>query len=159
MVISAKDREVLDGLLAEAEGVGSPVLFLLHKIQEKWGHISWEIANYICAELDIPMTQIYSAVTFYEAFTLSSEGKHLVRVCRGVVCHGKGSMRLLEGIKKHFRVEEDGTTDDGIFTLVESSCIGQCDGAPSMMLDGEVHRNLDLNMAIEILEGLRKRGE
>ncbi|MGA1819615.1 MAG: NAD(P)H-dependent oxidoreductase subunit E [Thermoplasmatota archaeon] len=159
MVIGAKDRKVLDGLLAEVEGLDSPVLFLLHRIQEEWGCISWETARYISEALGVPLTQIYSAVTFYEQFSLKAQGKHVIRLCRGVVCHGKGSRDLMTGIRDHLGIREGETTADGLFTLAESSCIGQCDGSPSMMIDHEVHRKIDLGRAIQLIEDLRSGGE
>ncbi|MGA1792473.1 MAG: NAD(P)H-dependent oxidoreductase subunit E [Thermoplasmatota archaeon] len=159
MVIGVKDIKVLDGLLAEAKGLDSPVLFLLHKIQETWGCITWETARYIADALEIPLTRIYSVVTFYEQFTLKAEGKHVIRLCRGVVCHGKGSKDLMAGISGHLSIKEGETTADGLFTLEESSCIGQCDGSPAMMIDHDVHRNLDIGKAIQLIEDLRKGGE
>ena len=159
MVIGAKDSEVLDGLLAEVEGLDSPMLFLLHRIQEHWGYIDWEMARTVSEALKIPMTQIYSAVTFYEQFTLEVEGKHVIRLCRGVVCHGKGSRDLIKGIQAHLGIGPGETTSDGLFTLHESSCIGQCDGSPAMMIDKEVYRDLDLGRAVELIDELRKGGE
>jgi NADH-quinone oxidoreductase subunit E len=105
------------------------------------------------------MTQIYSASTFYEEFTIRPVGRNIVRICRGVVCHSRSSMDLLGRIKEHLGIDEGETTEDGLLTLMESSCIGQCDGAPAMMVNGIVHRDLDAERAIGIIEDLRKGGE
>ena len=134
MVLSPQDKEVLEGYLEEAKGLDSPVLFLLHKIQKKWGQISWDAASYISKNLDIPMTQIYSAATFYEEFSIEPVGKNIIRICRGVVCHSRDSLRILTSVKEHLGIDEGETTEDGLITLLESSCIGQCDGAPAMMI-------------------------
>ncbi|MGA1873517.1 MAG: NAD(P)H-dependent oxidoreductase subunit E [Thermoplasmatota archaeon] len=159
MVVSAKDKEVLDGLLAEAEGLDSPVLFLLHRMQEHWGHVNWDIANYVADSIGVPLTQLYSAVTFYEEFSLEMTGKYVVHLCRGVVCHARGSREISEGIREYLGIHDGETTADGLFTLRESSCIGQCDGSPAMMVNERVHRELDLDRAIAILKDLGKGGE
>jgi NADH-quinone oxidoreductase subunit E len=158
MVLSPQEKEILEGFLKEAEGLDSPVLFLLHRIQEKWGQISWDSANFISKELGVPMTQIYSAATFYEEFTIKPVGKNIIRVCRGIVCHTKDSAKLLEIVSGHLGIGEGETTPDGIFTIMESSCIGQCDGAPAMMVNGTVYRDLDPDGAISILEELKEGG-
>lgn len=159
MVLSPQEKEFLEGLLQEAQGLDSPVLFLLHRIQEKWGQISWESANFISKNLNVPMAQIYSATTFYEEFTIKPVGKNTVRICRGIVCHSKGSLKVLDSVKEHLGIDEGETTNDGLFTLLESSCIGQCDGAPAMMVNNKVYRDLDPGKAIDILEDLKKGGE
>jgi NADH-quinone oxidoreductase subunit E len=35
------------------------------------------------------------------------------------------------------------TTEDGRFTLLPIVCLGACDHAPTMMIDGELHTDLD----------------
>ena len=159
MVLSPQEKEVLEDFLKEADGLDSPILYLLHRIQKKWGQISWDSANFISKSLDVPMTQIYSAATFYEEFTIKPMGKNIVRVCRGVVCHSKDSLKILRSIKEHLGIDEGETSDDGLFTLMESSCIGQCDGAPAMMVNEEVYRGLDPEKTLELLEDLKKGGE
>lgn len=159
MVLSPQDKEVLEDLLKEAEGLDSPILYLLHGIQEKWGHISRDSANFISQNLDVPMTRIYSAATFYEEFTIEPTGKNMVRICRGVVCHSKDSMKVLDAVKVHFGIDEGETTEDGLFTLMESSCVGQCDGAPAIMVNDRVYRDITSEKAIRLLEELKKGGD
>ena len=158
MVLSSQEKEILEGFKQEAEGLDSPVLFLLHKIQEKWGQISWDSATFISKNLNVPMTQIYSAATFYEEFTIKPMGKNIVRICRGVVCHSKESWKILDAVKEHLGIGEGETTDDGSFTLLASSCIGQCDGAPAIMVNDSVYRDIDLHQVMEILDDLKIGG-
>jgi NADH-quinone oxidoreductase subunit E len=159
MVLTPQEKDKLQGLVNEADGLDSPVLFLLHRIQEEWGHISWDSAKFISRALDIPMTQIYSAATFYEEFSVKPHGKNIIRICRGVVCHSRGSKKILETIKEHLGIEEGETTEDGLITLDDCSCIGQCDGAPAIMVNDIVHRDIDESQIIGIINELRKGGE
>ncbi len=158
MVLSSQEKEILEGFMQEAEGLDSPVLFLLHKIQKKWGQISWDSATFISKDLNIPMTQIYSAATFYEEFTIKPMGKNIIRICRGVVCHSKDSWKILDAVKEHLGIDEGETTDDGSFTLLDSSCIGQCDGAPAMMVNDSVYRDIDPAQVMKILDDLKNGG-
>jgi NADH-quinone oxidoreductase subunit E len=159
MVLSPQDKEVLEGLLKEAEGLDSPILFLLHRIQERWGQISWDSANFISQNLYVPMTQIYSAATFYEEFTIKPIGKNIIRICRGIVCHSNDSLKILNSTKEHLGIDEGETTEDGMFTLMESSCIGQCDGAPALMINDNVYRNISADSVIELLNSIRTGGD
>jgi NADH-quinone oxidoreductase subunit E len=66
---------------------------------------------------------------------------------------------MINSIKDLLKVEIGETTEDGMFTLLETSCIGQCDGSPSIMVNGTVHRGIDIPSALEIVSGLMKGGE
>ena len=44
------------------------------------------------------------------------------------------------------------TTPDGKFTLLPISCLGDCDHAPSMMINNDLHNNLTVNSIDEILD-------
>ena len=47
------------------------------------------------------------------------------------------------------------TTPDGRFTLLPVGCLGACDRAPAMMVDEELHENLNPEGWTAILEGYR----
>ncbi|MGH9454945.1 MAG: NAD(P)H-dependent oxidoreductase subunit E, partial [Terriglobia bacterium] len=44
------------------------------------------------------------------------------------------------------------TTTDGRFTLLPIVCLGTCDHAPAMMVDGDLHRDIDPQNLNGILE-------
>ena len=159
MVLIQVEKEFLDTLLKEASGLESPVLYLLHGLQEEFRSIRKEHAEYFASALNKPLTEIYGAATFYDEFTVEDTGKHVVKVCRGIVCHTRSSREVFEAVSRYLGLDGEGTTDDGSITLHGNSCIGQCDGAPAMIIDGKVYRNLDPSKAISILEELRKDGE
>ena len=50
-----------------------------------------------------------------------------------------GHEAVLEALKKHLGVALGGTTGDGRFTLLPISCIGACDRAPAIMVDGDLY--------------------
>jgi len=44
------------------------------------------------------------------------------------------------------------TTPDGRFTLLPIVCLGTCDHAPAMMIDNDLHRDIDMDRLDSILE-------
>ena len=46
--------------------------------------------------LDVPLSQIYSVVTFFKVFTLVPQGKHKISVCFGTACHIKGAENIAQ---------------------------------------------------------------
>ena len=58
-----------------------PLMPILHKAQEVFGHLPVEVQEYIANALDIPITDIYGVATFYSQFTLQPKGKYSIGVC------------------------------------------------------------------------------
>lgn len=158
MALSTEDRKFLDGILEGSSGLESPVLFLLHKLQDRYAMISSDHVHYLAKELGRPPSELFSAVTFYDEFRLEHAGKFVVRVCRGISCHSLASSMILDALKQKLGIEDGGTTEDGLITLEGASCIGQCDGGPAMMVNHEVYRNLDAGKALSIIDNLIKEG-
>jgi NADH-quinone oxidoreductase subunit E len=158
MALSTEDREFLDTVLKESSSLESPILFLLHRLQERYRMIGSQHVKYISKKLDRPFSEIYSAATFYDEFTLEPTGEYVIRICRGISCHSRDSLKLFNAIKNKFGIEDGETTEDGRISIDGSSCIGQCDGAPAMMINDDVYRNLDVEKALEIIDEILNKG-
>jgi NADH-quinone oxidoreductase subunit E len=44
------------------------------------------------------------------------------------------------------------TSADGRFTVLPIVCLGACDHAPAMMVDNDLHRDVDLDKIDELIE-------
>jgi NADH-quinone oxidoreductase subunit E len=48
-------------------------------------------------------------------------------------------------------IEMGGTTSNGRFTLLPMPCLGDCDHAPALMIDEDLHDDLDAEKVTRIL--------
>jgi NADP-reducing hydrogenase subunit HndA len=104
-----------------------PLMPIMHKAQEIFGHLPIEVQEYIAEALDIPLTDIYGVATFYSQFTLKPRGKYSIGVCMGTACYVKGSQAILGCVNQRARHCKPGdTTEDYNFTLEATSCLGAC---------------------------------
>ena len=129
--------------------------FLLNKlraIQEKEGFISEKEMKKLSTEMDIPISRIYGVATFHTMFNLKKPGKHIIEICASPSCFLNGDRTLEEFLKKELKIDIDGTTKDGMFTLRKTSCIGCCDEAPAMLLDGKPVTRLTINKLKEVIK-------
>ncbi len=152
MAPSTEEKQFLDKILEEASQLDSPVMFILHKMQNEYRSIKEDHAEYIARSMGKPLSEIYSAATFYDEFKTSPTGKYVVKVCRGIVCHSRNSIQVLNAVRARLDIDDGETTKDGLFTLEEASCIGQCDGGPAMIINGTVFRDLDPDLAVSIID-------
>ena len=54
-------------------------------------------------------------------------------------------------LRRRYGLEPGGTTEDGKFSLLIMECIGACDGAPAMQIDGEQYHGLTERKLEQIL--------
>ncbi len=85
---------------------------------------------------------VRGVASYYSMLSLEPRGSHVIRLCVSPVCRMMGSEDLLEFLRAELGVESGGTTRDGLFTLEECQCLGQCGLSPAMMVDDRVFTRL-----------------
>ena len=130
----------------------------LHRSQDLYGYLPQEVMAHVAHELQVPEAYVYGVATFYSYFTLTPRGKYPVGVCMGTACYVKGSAAILSAVEKQLGIKTGETTEDGLFSLVETRCIGACGLAPVITVGEDVFGRLTANQIPEILEKYRKSG-
>jgi NADH-quinone oxidoreductase subunit E len=67
----------------------------------------------------------------------------VILVCNSVSCWILGYEQILRHLKQRLGVELGETTADGRFTLLPIVCLGACHQGPAMMIDDDLHTNLN----------------
>lgn len=129
---------------------------ILQEVQDKFGYLSKESVIVIGDYLKLPASKIYGVATFYNQFRFQPRGIYNIQVCRGTACHVKGSIKVLEAIKKELQVNPGETTKDGLFTLEVVACIGACGLAPVISVNGEFYAGVSPDKVKEIIASYRK---
>ena len=132
---------------------------ILQDVQENQGYLSREAVEAVGMALEIPVSKIYGVATFYNQFRFTPLGKYHIQVCRGTACHVKGSLAVLDTLKRELKVEAGETTRDGLFSLEVVACIGACGLAPVINIDGNFHANLSTQMIPGVLGQYRRSKE
>jgi len=129
-------------------------IMVLQEAQKIFGYVPLEVQKWISLELDdVSVGQLYGISTFYSQFNLTKQGKHKISVCMGTACYVKGAQAIVEALQHQLNVEVGGVSEDGMFTLEATRCLGCCSLAPVMMIDDDVYAKLyDVKQIPEILE-------
>ncbi|MCT4612199.1 MAG: NAD(P)H-dependent oxidoreductase subunit E [Clostridia bacterium] len=135
------------------EGALMPVL---QEVQGVYGYLPKEVQILIAEGLDISLAEVYGVVTFYAQFTTEPVGKYRVGICLGTACYVKGADKILDELKKELGINENETSEDNMFSLDATRCIGACGLAPVMSINGEVYGKLTTDQIKPILDKYRK---
>jgi NADH-quinone oxidoreductase E subunit len=156
-VFNAQEFSDMKGILARYDEPASAILPLLHYVQGVQGHLSEEALTFLAEFIGVPHVRTYEVATYYTMLFIKPVGRHLVQVCRNLSCHINGSENILQTLKKELDIEVGATTSDGVFSLVEVECIGACDHAPVLMVDGDLHRSVTADSIDPILGSYREK--
>ncbi len=125
--------------------------------QEARGWVSDETLAEVAAEVGISTAEAESVATFYELIYRRPVGEHVILACDSVSCWIRGGASLLDALKERLGIGLGGTTADGAFTLLPAACLGLCDSAPAIMIDGETYGDLTPEKLDAVLDEARRR--
>lgn len=133
----------------------SELINLLHQVQDKYNYIPKEVSINISKKYDIPLSKIYSVISFYDRFKEGNRGKYLIRVCLGTACSVKKIDLSLNLIKKVLNIDVGETTPDNLFTLETVNCVGACSLAPVIEINGKIYSNMDEEKTKKVINKLK----
>ena len=112
-------------------------------VQRHRGWVSDESVRDIAGHLGMSTTDVDSVATFYNLIFRKPVGRHVIMVCDSVSCWIMGYERMRKHLQDRLGIGFGETTPDNRFTLLPIVCLGCCDHAPAMMVDSNLHSDLD----------------
>ena len=119
-------REDVRALLGDAPRRRDLLIEHLHKIQDRYGHLSAAHLVALAAEMKMAMAEVYEVATFYHHFDVIKNGDMAppaitVRVCDSIACDLAGSHELLEKLPSLLGSD---------VRVLHAPCVGRCETAP-----------------------------
>ena len=151
-MLSPEEREQIEFELTRYPTKRAVCVDALKIVQRHRGWISDEGLRDIAEILEMSVEELDGVATFYNLIFRKPVGRHVVMVCDSVSCWLTGYEEVHKDITKRLGINFGETTADGRFTLLPIVCLGACDRAPAMMVDGNLHPNLDAKNIESILE-------
>ena len=134
----------------------SALLPVLHIAQDTFGGwLSSATMDYVAELLSIQPIEVYEVATFYSMYNLKPVGKYMFEVCQTGPCMLNGSDHIIDYITNALGIKPGETTADGLFTVLPNVCLGCCDCAPALMVDGDLYKNVKKEELDEILKKYR----
>lgn len=155
-VKNSMDLSELEAFIATTDRQESSLITILHMVQDTYGYIPKEAQYLIARELGIPTSRVYGVVSFYSYFTQIPKGKYQISVCLGTACYVKGAQAVLEAFEKELNIKHGQTTDDLMFSIAQTRCLGDCASAPVIMINDEVIRKVTADEVPAIIAKYRE---
>ena len=153
-----QEKELMD-VIAQYKNEQGALMPIMQRAQDIYGYLPIEVQEVIADNLNIPLSQVYGVATFYSQFALKPKGKYKIGVCMGTACYVKGSAKVLEKIQDTLGIGMKETTEDGLFSIEDTRCLGCCGLAPVMMINDDVYGMVTPEQVGGILDKYRKESQ
>ncbi len=131
------------------------ILAKLKEAQAKSGFISQAAINQIAQQYSVSVSEVFGVATFYSFICTEPQGRNVIQICQSVPCYLKESEAVRARLIDILKIRPGETTPDGRFSLYATNCIGACDMAPAMLINGKLHGNLTVDGIQAILDTYR----
>jgi NADH-quinone oxidoreductase subunit E len=119
------------------------------------GWLPIPVMEYVAGYLDMPIIRVVEVATFYSMYNIVPVGRFHVQVCGTTPCMLRGSDDLLDACHKR-GMKKGHTTADGLWTLTEVECMGNCSSAPMVQINDDNYEDLTAESLDKVLDALAK---
>ena len=138
-LLSAQAYERIDRELAKFPGAQkqSAVMAALAIAQDEIGWITPQVIDDVAAYLEMAPIAVYEVASFYNMYNNRPGGRFKIGICTCLPCALRDGAKAGEYLKERLGVDYGETTADGMFTLVETECLGACGDAPVCLVNNK----------------------
>ena len=117
------------------------------------GWLPIPVIEFVARELDMPVIRVLEVASFYTMYNLAPVGRFHVQVCGTTPCMLRGSDDILGACYKR-GMKQGHTTADGLWTLTEVECMGNCSSAPMVQINDDNYEDLTPERLDHLLDEL-----
>lgn len=131
---------------------------VFQELQEEFGFVNDAAAYEVAQHLHLSPTQIYASLTFYSIYKWRTGGQHRIFLCEGSGCYAVGTTKLRRVIQDRLGIGAGETTFDGKVTFQPfSTCMGACEWAPLVEIDGEFFGHVDVAKINQLIDEMLRK--
>ena len=121
------------------------------------GWLPIPVIEFVARELGMPVIRVLEVASFYTMYNLVPVGRYHVQVCGTTPCMLRGSDDIM-AVCKARGMKKGNTSADGMWTLTEVECMGNCASAPMVQINDANYEDLTPERFEAVLDALA-RGE
>jgi len=137
------------------------MLPILHDLQSAFGYVDQSVVPVIAEALNVSRAEVHGVITYYHDFRHSPAGRHVLKICRAEACQAMGCRDLIDHVQTTHGLTLGETAPDGLITVEEVFCLGNCALSPAVLLDGDLIGRVsiaDIDAIIETAGQIAGRG-
>jgi len=154
-MLTMEERQEIEAELAHYPTKQAVCIDAMKIVQRHRGWVSDESILAIAELLEMSPSDLDGVATFYNLIFRRPVGRHVIMLCDSVSCWIMGYERIRAHLTEQLGIEFGETTPDNRFTLLPIVCLGACQHAPALLVDNELHGDVDAAKIDILLEGCK----
>lgn len=127
------------------------LLDALLALQAAEGYITEAALCALAAHAGVTPAELYDTASFYSMLRFEEPARTEIRVCRGTACHSGGNAALAAALEQATGLKIGEQNERWSLGWVE--CLGQCQAAPSLLINGTLYSDVDPAKISKLLGG------
>ncbi len=160
-----------DGLLSEEElaefihhagEIEHPrelIIDILRAIQKNHGWVPDTGVELTAQVLGLTPLEVEEIATFYDKILRYPAGRYPIHICDSICCWTRGGEEIASYLQEKLGVSFGETTEDGLFTLLPSCCLGGCGQAPGVMIHQSFYGPLTKEKVDKLIDDLKQEAQ
>lgn len=136
---TAEQEKRLQEVIVNHKDQRGGLMPVLQKAQDIYGYLPIEVQKVVAEGLDMSLSEVYGVVSFYSQFSTEPKGKYQFSICLGTACYVKGAVKVLEKCEQLLEIKSGECSEDGLFSIDATRCVGACGLAPVMLVNEDVY--------------------
>jgi [NiFe] hydrogenase diaphorase moiety large subunit len=133
----------------------SRLMDILHDVHSEKGFAADEDIKEIALLLNISKVDVEQTLTFYHFFSKNPRGKYTIYLNNSLVAEMMGRAEVARTFEKATGTKFGTVSDDGLFGLYDTSCIGMNDQEPAAIINGIVFPKITTYRVKELVKSFR----
>ncbi len=135
------------------------IIDVLRAIQKNHGWVPDEGVELTATLLGLTPLEVEEIATFYDKIFRRSVGRFPIHICDSICCWTRGGEELAQHLQQQLGIKFGQTTEDGLFTLLPSCCLGGCGQAPGVMIHQCFYGDLTVEKVDKLIADLRREAQ
>ena len=153
---AAKQRFAIEVAKYPADQKQSAVMACLAIVQQELGYVSVQSEQEVAGYLGMAPMAVHEVTTFYNMYNQRQVGKYKLNVCTNLPCQLRDGAAALKHLETKLGIRMGQTTQDGMFTLQQSECLGACADSPVLLVnDRHMCSFMSDDKLDQLIDGLR----
>lgn len=133
-------------------GTNKNILELALELQKEHGWVNEADIRQLAAVTGLPAAKVYETLSFYSMILLKAPAALRIEVCRGTSCYIAGGVDLLAELQNITGCPVGGRSADGRYQIEYCECLGRCDTAPNIIVNGRLYTSVTKELLENILK-------
>ena len=127
------------------------LLDALLALQNAEGYVSEDGLKALAKHAKVSPAELYDAASFYSMLRFAPPAKKEILVCRGTACHSADKAAVVAALEAETGLKMGESNE--ICSLGWVECLGQCQSAPNLLINGKLFQNVDAGSIPSLLGG------